>query len=213
MIVISTICAISTGRIDLLADSILSGANESIKIVIQTLGAMMLWSGIMRIAMDSGITEKISKLFYPVFKFLLPEYSEHKQVIEPVCMNIVSNLLGLGNASTPSGIKAMKEMQKINSNPERATNGMIMFLILNTECLQLVPTFLIVLYKNYGSKNPFDILPIIWITTIIALTIGVFTVKLLNRLFNSGKKKIYKKIFFLKNNNNKFKNSRLSSHL
>jgi spore maturation protein A len=105
-------------------------------------------------------------------------------------MNIVSNLLGLGNASTPSGIKAMKEMQKINPNPKFATNGMIMFLILNTECLQLVPTFLIVLRKNYGSKNPFDILPITWVTTFVALTIGILSVKLLNRVFDHSAKKI-----------------------
>jgi spore maturation protein A len=177
MIITSLICAVINGRVDALASALLSGADDAIKIIVSTLGAMILWSGIMQIAQDSGLIEKLSNIFSPIFKFLFPEYIDHKKVLHPICLNIVSNLLGLGNAATPYGILAMKEMQKLNSSKHRATNGMIMFLILNIACLQLIPTFLIVLRKTYGAENPFDILPIIWISSLCALITGVSLVK------------------------------------
>ncbi|GMB10784.1 MAG: spore maturation protein A [Candidatus Improbicoccus devescovinae] len=193
IILISIVCSGITKRIDLLSNSILEGAAAAIGLVISTLGAMAFWSGLMRIAENSGLTEVIAKIFNPILKFLFPDHVQDKQVLHPICMNIVANMLGLGNAATPYGLQAMHEMQKLNKHKNIATNGMVMLLIINTACLQIIPTFLTVLRKNYGAKNPFDILPLLWVTTITALLTGVLctkmTLKLGKNVINTKKRK------------------------
>ncbi|MDR2074438.1 MAG: spore maturation protein A [Oscillospiraceae bacterium] len=189
MMIISIICAGITGKIDLLSNAVLEGAEESIKIVIATLGVMTFWSGIMRIAEDSGLTNAIVKFLTPILKFIFPDYINEKKIIHPICMNIVANLLGLGNAATPFGLCAMKEMQKYNNSRDTATNGMITLLVINTACLQLIPTFLAALRKNYNSSNPFEILPALWLSSLTALTVGIALVKILGTRKQKSKTK------------------------
>ncbi len=178
MMIISVLCALATGKINELSSSVLSGANDAVSLVISILGMMAFWTGIMKVAEKSGITDLLAKLFSPVVKFLFPEHSANSPAAKAICMNITANLLGLGNAATPFGIKAMQEMQKHNKKPNSATNSMAMFIVVNTASLQLIPTFLCTLRQKHGSDNPLDIIFILWLTSIIALIVGVIVAKI-----------------------------------
>ena len=176
IMILSVICAIFTNKIDLLCNAILNGARQSIDIVIMISGAMIFWSGIMKIAQDGKFTDFISKILSPILKLLFKEYSGRKEIMDPICINIVSNLLGLSNAATPSGIKAMKKMKEfslINTHVMR-------FLMLNISCIQFSPNFLIITRKNFGSPNPYDILPKLWICSLVSLFIGIILINIFN---------------------------------
>ena len=183
IILISIICAAVTGRMEHLSNSILCGASDAVNLVISTLGMMCLWTGLMKIAEESGITLFLSKLFSPVLKYLFPEYKKDSPVIKAICMNITANLLGLGNAATPFGINAMKEMQKLNNHSTTANNSMVMFVVINTASLQLIPTFLTVIRQKYNSQNPLDILPAMWTTAIVSLFVGIIAAKFFERAY------------------------------
>lgn len=178
---ISIICGFVTGRTKELADSIFSGAQESVELIISLFGMMCFWTGFMKIAELGGVTSALSKIFSPVLKKLFPEYKSDSKVISAICMNITANLLGLGNAATPMGIMAMKEMQKKNLKKETANNSMAMFVVINTASIQLIPTFMAILRQKHGASEPFDVLPAIWIVSIISLIIGITAAKVLEK--------------------------------
>lgn len=178
---ISVVCAAITGRMQQLSDAILSGAGDAIELVISMLGMMCLWTGLMKIADRGGITTLLSRLFSPLLKRLFPEYKPQSPAGKAICMNITANLLGLGNAATPMGIAAMKEMQKENPRPDTANNSMAMFVVINTASLQLIPTTVAILRARYGSATPFDVVPAIWLTSIVALLVGIVMAKVLEK--------------------------------
>ena len=135
----------------------------------------------MKIAEKSGLTSLIAKLLSPITSKLFPDYDKNSKEIKAICMNITANLLGLGNAATPFGIAAMKELNKNNPQKNVATNSMIIFILLNTASIQLVPTTIASMRLKYGSKNPLDIIPAVWLTSFIALSIGFITAKILEK--------------------------------
>ncbi len=181
ILIISVICSILTNKIPNVSNSVLSGASDAISLVISLTGMMTLWTGIMKVAESSGITHILSKIFSPIIKFLFPDLHENRKASDAVCMNITANLLGLGNAATPFGIKAMNEMQKLNKNKPIATRSMIMFVVINTASLQLIPTLLCTIRQKYGSQNPMDILPCLWISSLIALIAGITITKIFEK--------------------------------
>lgn len=182
ILVISTVCAIMTNKIQELSNSVLNGASDAISLIISISGMMALWTGLMNIAEKSGITSALAKIFSPIIKFLFPDFSPNSLAAKSICMNITANLLGLGNAATPFGIKAMNEMQKLNSDKSTATNSMIMFVVINTASLQIIPTLLCTIRQKHGAHNPFDILPCLWISSIVALTIGILSTKFFEKV-------------------------------
>lgn len=184
LILISIICAIITGRMPQLSDSILVGAQDAVTLSISMLGMMCLWTGLMKIAERSGITGVISRFFSPIISKLFPDYEKDSAAVKAICMNIAANLLGLGNAATPMGIVAMKEMAKESKLKNTANNSMIMFVVINTASIQLIPTLLTILRQKHGANSPFDILPAIWITSIIALVVGIISAKILEKRGN-----------------------------
>lgn len=181
MMIISVVCAVATGRIEKLSSSILEGASSSIDLVISLTGMMCLFTGLMKIADESGLTKIISRILSPLISKLFPDYDKDSKAFKAICMNITANLLGLGNAATPFGIKAMKEMSKSLKKPGYANNSMIMFVVLNTASIQIVPTMMSALRQKHGSASPFDVLPAIWMTSVFALFVGILTAKLLER--------------------------------
>lgn len=182
-ILISIFCAFFTGKMENLSAAVLSGAGDAITLIVSIIGMMALWSGIMKITEKSGITDFLAKLFLPIIKRLFPDCEPKSEATKAICMNITANLLGLGNAATPFGIKAMQELKKQSENKKlsSATNSMIMFVVINTASLQLIPTFLCTLRQNYGSKNPLDITPILWVTSLAALTAGITSAKIFEK--------------------------------
>lgn len=187
ILTISVVCAVITNKTQELSNAVLNGASDAVSLIISILGMMALWTGLMNIAEKSGLTFMLAKLFSPIIKFLFPDFSSESPAAKSICMNITANLLGLGNAATPFGIKAMKEMQKLNNNKSTATNSMIMFVVINTASLQLIPTLLCTIRQKYGAQNPLDILPCIWITSIIALTFGITSAKFFEKVRNNSK--------------------------
>lgn len=178
LILLSLICAVVTGRMPQLSAAVMSGAAGAVELVIAMLGMMCAWTGLMKIADEGGITQILSKLLNPLMCRLFPNCKKGSPASKAICMNITANLLGLGNAATPMGIAAMKEMAKLNPT-QTADNSMVMFVVINTASIQLIPTVMGTLRAKYGSPLPFDILPAVWVTSVCALIVGIITAKLL----------------------------------
>lgn len=178
LILLSLICAAVTGRMPQLSASVMTGAAGAVELVIAMLGMMCAWTGLMKIADEGGITQILSKLLNPLMRRLFPACKKGSPASKAICMNITANLLGLGNAATPMGIAAMKEMAKLNPT-QTADNSMVMFVVINSASIQLIPTVMGALRAKYGSPSPFDILPAVWLTSVCALIVGIITAKLL----------------------------------
>ena len=126
---------------------------------------------------------KLTKILQPAIKFLFPELKHTEQAKEEISMNVVANLLGLGNAATPLGLKAMETMQKENPKKDTLTNSMAMFIVLNTASLQLIPTNVIAIRSSLGSNAPSGVILQVWIATIIAAAVGITATKIMMKKF------------------------------
>ncbi|MDO4200023.1 MAG: nucleoside recognition domain-containing protein [Clostridia bacterium] len=177
IILISIFSAVVTNRIPELSNSVLSGAKDAVDLTISIMGMMCFWTGIMKIAEKSNLTQKISKIFERFINFIFPECDPKSSASQAICMNITANLLGLGNAATPLGIKAMQELQKTNKSKSSASNSMIMLAVINTASFQIIPTMLCALRQKHGSENPMNIVPFLWITSLCSLTVGIIAAK------------------------------------
>ena len=182
MVVFSLFCAIATGKTSELSASIVTGGTDAISLVIKLAGVICLWNGLTAIAQKSGLTALICKLFTPLLSLIFPKLKD-KQAKEAIAMNITANFLGLGNAATPLGLEAMKRLQNINPTPEKATNEMARFVVINSAAIHLVPTTIALLRSEYGSTAPMEILLPALTTSIIALTIGLSASNIFKRVF------------------------------
>lgn len=178
-IIISFSFAILSGNFENLNSSIFEGANDAVTLSINLLGSLCLWSGIMQIASDSSLVKKLSKLLSPIFNFLFPSLITNNKIKKEISMNIIANILGLGNAATPLGLKAMESMQKENPKKDTLSNPMMMFIVINTASIQLIPTTVIAIRNSLNSQNPTSIIFPTWIATILAAISGIFVTKLL----------------------------------
>ena len=156
-IILGIIFCIITNKLDIINMEILNGAKTSLDMVVKIFPVMALWLGIMNIAKESGLLDKISNKLSPLLRKLFPEIPESHESISLISSNIIANLFGLGNAATPFGLKAIKSLQSINHKKDTASRSMITFLVLNTSGLTIVPTTIISMKMMYGSINPTDI--------------------------------------------------------
>ncbi|MCX7708866.1 MAG: nucleoside recognition protein [Clostridia bacterium] len=180
MIILGFVVGVMNGRIEEVTKAAIDSSKTAVELSIGLLGVMCLWTGLMSIAEKSGMIRKISKIVRPVLGFLFPEIPKGHPAMGAIVMNLVANFLGLGNAATPLGIKAMHELQKINPRKETATNAMSMFLVLNTSAIQLIPATIIALRSAEGSNNPTEIIGTIWVASICATIAGITAVKVLS---------------------------------
>ena len=176
MILAGLIVGSFNGKITTLSDTILSSSKEAVELCILMFGIVGLWSGLMNIALSLGITTQLQKLLTPFLTFLFPNLKNQKAK-EYISTNIVANILGLGWAATPSGLKAMEELQKDNPDKNTATNEMCSFLILNISSLQLIPINIIAYRSQYGSVNPSKILIPGLIATLGSTIVAVIYIK------------------------------------
>ena len=176
-IIISFIYSIFSGNIEVLNKSIFSSVEDAVNLSISLLGTMCLWSGIMQIASETTFVNKLSNLLTPVMKFLFPDIKKGSNIYQEISMNIIANLLGLGNAATPLGLKAMKSMQEENLDKEVLTNSMATLIVLNTASIQIIPSTVIAIRSSLGSTNPSIIIVPVWIATICAAVVGILAVK------------------------------------
>ncbi len=167
-IVLSFSYAIFSGNLEQLNSSIFESTNDAIKLSIELLGTICLWNGIMQVANKTSIIDKLTNLLRPIIKLLFPEMRKNKQIQKEISMNMIANILGLGNAATPLGLKAMKSMQEENTEKTTLSNSMLVFIVLNTASIQIIPTTVIAIRNSLGSSNPTKIVFPVWIATICA---------------------------------------------
>ena len=177
-IILSFSFAIFSGNIDNLNQSIFSSTEEAVSLCITLLGTMCLWNGIMKVAAETSVMNKLTKVLTPVINMLFPELKNNERIKKEISMNIVANILGLGNAATPLGIKAMKSLQEENEDKKVLTNSMATLIVLNTASIQLIPTTVIAIRNSLGSQNPTNIIFPVWIATISAAIAGIVATKL-----------------------------------
>ncbi len=180
MIVLSVVCALCIGRIDSLSAAVMDGAGEAVDLTLSLLGAMCAWTGFLKIAEESGLTDLLAQALSPVIDRLFPEYRDDGEIKGKMCMNISANLLGLGNAATPLGLAAVSAMAE-RSGSDAPTGGMILFVVLNTASIQLLPVNMAAMRAACGSAEPFGILPQVWVTSLAALVTAVTACKLMER--------------------------------
>ncbi len=181
MILISFFVAIFTGRIDETTAAAMEGAGNAIQTCIGLLGVMCLWSGLAKIAENSGLTSVFAKLLGPVTKVIFPKLKKDSAALNAIVLNMVANLLGMGNAATPLGIAAMKELDKENRHRGMASDEMCMFVVINTASIQIIPSTVISLRQMFGSENPSDIVVPVWICSICGVIMGVLAAKLFEK--------------------------------
>lgn len=176
--VISFIFAAVNGRMGEMSESILAKSGEAVELVISICGVMCFWCGMMKVAEKSGLLEKLSKLLAKPLGWLFRGIKRGGRAAGLVAMNIAANVLGLGNASTPLGIAAMKAIAEEEGTDGIASDNMIMLAVLNTASLQIIPATAAALRAANGAEKPMDILPCVWIVTAYSLFIAVFTAKM-----------------------------------
>jgi spore maturation protein A len=182
LIVVSIVVGAINGRLQDVVNSIMTGAELSVKVAISLIGIMAFWLGIMEIAQKSGLIKFISKLIKPITKHLFNEIPEDSPAIGDIAMNFTANAFGLANAATPFGIKAMEELQKENEKKDTASNSMCLLLGMNTAGFQLVPTTVLAILIGIGYKNPTEIIAPTLIVTTIAFVSAIILAKIFQKL-------------------------------
>ena len=167
------------GNMAAVSTAAMNGCGQAVQLVISLTGTICLWSGVMRVADRSGLTDAMSRMFRPITRFLFRELSEESPAMKAISMNMAANLLGLGNAATPLGLAAMKELEKENRRAPAASQAMVTFVVLNTASLQLLPTTNAYLRLAAGSKEPMEILPAVWLASSVSIGVGVLMTRLL----------------------------------
>lgn len=181
-IIISFSFAIFSGNLEELNASIFNSTNDAINLSINLLGTMCLWNGIMQIASNTSLMEKLTKFLKPIIKLLFPKLKNNPKIQKEISMNMIANILGLGNAATPLGLKAMQSMQKENTKKDTLTDSMMMFIVINTASIQIIPTTVIAIRNSLGSQNPTSIVFPVWIATIVAGIAGITATKILIKI-------------------------------
>lgn len=180
-IIISFVYGILTGRVNELNEEIFNSVSSAVQLSITFLGTICLWNGIMEIVKRTTLVNKLTKCLNPIMKLLFPELKNNEQAKAEISMNMIANILGLGNAATPLGLKAMKTMQRENKNKDTLSNSMAMFIVLNTASLQLIPTNVIAIRTSLYSNNPTKIIFPVWFATIIAAIVGITATKIITK--------------------------------
>lgn len=171
MVVLSLIFGVATGRLDAVANAALSGAGSAIELCISMAGVLCLWSGVMEVMNVCGLSDKLARAFRPVLRRLLPNACKDSETLAAVSANVSANLLGLGNAATPLGIRAARRMAKGCGGV--ASNELCTLVVLNTASIQLLPATIASVRAASGSLSPFDILPAVWLSSVLSVTAGL----------------------------------------
>ena len=183
LIIISIVFGFINGTTNEVVNAFLNSLQTSVKVAFSLIGIMAFWLGIMNIAKKSGLIEAFSKLISPLIRLIFKEIPKDNEATTSIALNFTANALGLSNAATPFGIKAMEDMQKINPEKEKATNSMCTFLGMNTAGFQLIPTSTLAILTAARATNPTEIIVPAIITTTIAFISAIILSKIFERMF------------------------------
>jgi spore maturation protein A len=170
-IIISIVYGILNNTYQDVNSAIFSSIESTLTLMITLFGSMCFWNGIMNIVKNTSLIEKIKILLRPLIKFIFKNIDEESECYKNISMNMTSNLLGLGNAATPCGLKAMEELQKENNNKDKLSDDMIVFILINTASLQLIPTTIISIRMGLNSKNPSGIILGVWFASVVTFVL------------------------------------------
>ena len=182
LVLVSVLVAASTGHMEAVSSSSLEAAKTSVELALGLVGAMSLFMGLMRVAQDGGLLRLIASAAAPVMRRLFPEVPEKHPAMSAMILSIASNMLGLGNAATPFGIRAMQELDRLNPVKGTATNAMVLFLAINTAGLAIIPTSVLALRAATGSKDPAGIVFTTWFGSVCATIVAILSARLLAKL-------------------------------
>lgn len=182
-IIVSFAYAMFNGNVENINNSIFESTANAVELSMTFLGTICLWNGIMKIAIETSLVNKLTKILKPFMRLIFPEIKEKDKAYEEISMNVIANMLGLGNAATPLGLKAMKTLQKDNKTKDTLSDSMAMFIILNTASLQLIPTTVIAIRSSLGSNNTTGIIIPVWCASILAAITGIVISKFLMRRY------------------------------
>ena len=175
---LSLAVSLFTGTWPALTAALFDGAASAVKLTLSLAGTLCFWSGVIRVTEECGLSDRISVLFRPLLRLLFPEAAGDEEARAAITGNLTANLLGLGNAATPLGIKAVQRM-KLLSGGNRATNEMCRLIVMNTASIQLLPTTVASIRGSLGAAAPFDILPAVWLTSVCSVSAGLLAARLM----------------------------------
>ncbi len=181
MVGAAILCGLATGRGEAVAVAALEGAQAGVELCLSMAGVLCLWLGVMEVMRRSGLAAGLSRLLRPVLKRLYPDFAGDGPVMDAVSANVSANLLGLGNASTPLGLEAARLMAQ--RSPGVASDSLCMLVVCNTASIQLIPTTVASLRAAAGCATPFDILPAVWLASLLSVTVGITAAKLFSRVW------------------------------
>ena len=182
MVLVSVIFGIMRGTIDAVGSAAMEGAAAAVELCLSMAGVMCLWSGVMSLMKACGLTELLMRLFRPVLRCLMPFACRDKETLAALSGNLSCNLLGLGNAATPLGIRAAQRMAA--GCDGIAGDELCMLVVLNTASIQLLPTTVAGVRSGLGCLTPFDILPAVWLSSLLSVSAGIAAAKLFARLWH-----------------------------
>ena len=181
MVLISLIFGALTGNLSSLSAAALEGAQSAVELCFTMCGVMCLWTGVMELMDQCALTDKIAALFRPLLRRLLPQASRDSETLAAVSANLSADLLGLGNAATPLGIRAARRMSRGCEGV--ASDELCLLVVLNTASIQLLPTTLAGVRASLGAADPFDILPCVWLVSLLSVLAGLLAAKVLARFW------------------------------
>jgi spore maturation protein A len=182
IILFSIVFAVYSGQINAVSAATAQGAQNGIMVAIGIAGSICLWSGVGNLMEKTGMTALLSRLLRPLLHFIFPGTKKDPQLARDLSANICANILGLGNAATPMGIRAAQRMRS-SLRPEVATDEMCRLIVLNTASIQLIPANVAAIRAQLGAASPFDILPAVWITSLASAGIGLLAARLLGKVW------------------------------
>lgn len=181
LIVLGVLVGAINGKLPEVTQAAMDSATLAVQMCIGFIGIWALWLGLMKVAEKSGFINGIAKILSPITHWIFPKVPKDHPAMGAMVMNMAANMMGLGNAATPLGLKAMEELQKLNKSKTQASNAMCTFLVINTSSIQLIPTTVIALRMSTGSSNPTEIIGTAMIATTISTIVGLISVKLLEK--------------------------------
>jgi len=173
--------ALWQGKPEIITQASFQAAGSAVKYALELVGVMSFWLGMMKIAEEAGIIRGLARLLRPLMSFLFPSVPVNHPAMGSMVMNLSANILGLGNAATPFGLKAMEQLQSLNSDKEQASPAMCTFLALNTACLTILPTMVISLRVSSGSADPTEIVGTTFFATAVGMILALLADRVLRR--------------------------------
>ncbi len=167
-----------SGRMAEVSQASLSGASEAVQLMLRIGGTLCLWNGLMEVMLRSGLAQKVASLLSPVISLLFGAYAKDPQARAAIAQNMSANLLGLGSAATPSGLRAARRLKELSDRHGKAPHGVFLLMVINTASLQLLPTTVAAVRAGLGAAQPFDILPAVWLSSAVSVGVAILAARL-----------------------------------